>query len=102
MHFLFLLALYFLPAIVAHARHSTSATGITVVNLLLGWTGIGWFATLLWAFFSATWQDYGYYGHLPYQSGVYGPGVYGAGPYGNGAYGQSQAPYYPARYPHRW
>jgi Superinfection immunity protein len=56
MHLLFLLGLYFLPTIVAHSRHSVSATGITIFNLLFGWTGIGWIVCLLWAGLSSSWD----------------------------------------------
>jgi hypothetical protein len=44
-----LFALYFLPAIVAAYRHHPSANAITALNLLLGWTLIGWVAALVWA-----------------------------------------------------
>ena len=63
MHFLLLIALYFLPVIVAHARHSASTTGIFIVNLLFGWTGIGWIACLLWAVCSTSWDTPYYYPH---------------------------------------
>lgn len=46
-----LLLLYFLPTIIA-ANHGHSVTGILLLNLLFGWTGIGWFALLLWAILS--------------------------------------------------
>ncbi|HEY0796931.1 MAG TPA: superinfection immunity protein [Acidisarcina sp.] len=82
---LFLIALYFLPAIIAHARHSTSALGITIVNLLFGWTGIGWIATLLWAMFSASWDWDLRYDHTNY----YTPRYY-------------TPPSYISRYPKRW
>jgi hypothetical protein len=39
---------YFLPAIIANRRHP-NATAITVVNLFLGWTLVGWVAALVWA-----------------------------------------------------
>lgn len=44
---LLLTLLYFLPAIIG--RNKTDATGIFLVNLLLGWTLIGWVAAFLWA-----------------------------------------------------
>jgi hypothetical protein len=48
MTFLFLSAiLYFLPTILA--RHKADFTGILLMNLLLGWTVIGWFVALIWA-----------------------------------------------------
>ncbi|MFZ1938574.1 MAG: superinfection immunity protein [Terracidiphilus sp.] len=54
MHFMiFGIALYFLPAIIAAARHTHNAMGILMLNLFLGWTGIGWFIALLMAICSA-------------------------------------------------
>jgi len=50
MSLLFGLPIYFLPAIVAKTRNNASTTGIFVLNLLLGWTFIGWIAALAWAF----------------------------------------------------
>jgi len=49
MFFLFFcFALYFLPTfIAAHRGHPTG--GIFLLNLLLGWTGIGWFVMVLYA-----------------------------------------------------
>jgi hypothetical protein len=43
---------YFLPTIVA-AHRGHNVTGILLLNLFFGWTGIGWFAMLLWALLSA-------------------------------------------------
>jgi hypothetical protein len=43
---------YFLPTIVA-AHRGHSITGILLLNLFFGWTGIGWFAMLLWSLLSA-------------------------------------------------
>ena len=39
--------LYFLPTIIA--RDKADLTAIFLVNLLLGWTIIGWFIALIWA-----------------------------------------------------
>jgi len=39
--------LYLLPSIIG--RHKYDAMGIFLVNLLLGWTVIGWLIALLWA-----------------------------------------------------
>ena len=48
MTFLFLSALlYFLPTILG--RHKSDVMGIFLVNLLVGWTVIGWFVALIWA-----------------------------------------------------
>ena len=40
---------YFLPTIIAILRKKTSAGGIFVLNLLLGWTVIGWVGALIWS-----------------------------------------------------
>ncbi len=41
-------ALYFLPTLIAsHRGHHVG--GILVLNLLFGWTVVGWFLLLLWA-----------------------------------------------------
>jgi hypothetical protein len=61
MHFLiFMFALYFLPAIIAGARHTHNATAILLLNLLLGWTVVGWFVALLLSIFSAPYYVYYY------------------------------------------
>jgi hypothetical protein len=41
------LLLYFLPAIIAHNKRDSSK--ILLVNLLFGWTVIGWCIALVWA-----------------------------------------------------
>lgn len=43
-------ALYFLPAFIASQRGHPQATGIFVLNLVLGWTFLGWAGALVWAF----------------------------------------------------
>ena len=50
--FSILILLYFLPTIIA-AHHGHSVAGVLLLNLLFGWTGIGWIALLLWALLSA-------------------------------------------------
>jgi hypothetical protein len=47
--YLGVLMLYFTPAMIADARGRKDALPITLVNVLLGWTVIGWFAALVWA-----------------------------------------------------
>lgn len=42
-------AVYFLPAIVAAAGGHRQQTAITVLNLFLGWTLLGWVIALVWA-----------------------------------------------------
>jgi TM2 domain-containing membrane protein YozV len=44
------LTCYFLPTIVAGVRDTANGTGgVFFVNLLLGWTVIGWFVSFIWA-----------------------------------------------------
>jgi hypothetical protein len=43
------IALYLLPAIVACTRAHQSALAIFLLNLLLGWTVLGWIVALVWA-----------------------------------------------------
>src|SRR6516164_2111588 len=40
---------YFAPTIVAKTRGSRDTLAIFLVNLFLGWTGVGYFASLVWA-----------------------------------------------------
>lgn len=40
---------YFLPTILAVIRRKSSAVGIFLLNLFLGWTLIGWIGALIWA-----------------------------------------------------
>lgn len=44
--------LYFLPAVIALLRGHRNAGAITVLNLLLGWTLVGWVVALVWSFTS--------------------------------------------------
>jgi len=41
-----MLAIYFLPAIIASVREHARVTQITIMNVLFGWTIIGWAAAL--------------------------------------------------------
>lgn len=41
--------LYLIPSIEADARGHRDAFSITLVNVLLGWTIVGWFAARAWA-----------------------------------------------------
>jgi hypothetical protein len=40
---------YFLPSIIAAARSKRDLVSILVLNLLLGWTAVGWVVALVWA-----------------------------------------------------
>ena len=41
--------LHFLPAILAHVRRHRQSAAITLINLFLGWTGLGWVLAFFWA-----------------------------------------------------
>lgn len=43
------LGIYFLPSFIVWKKTKKSATAIFVLNLLAGWTGIGWLIALIWA-----------------------------------------------------
>ena len=45
---------YFLPTIIAFARKKDNAGGVFALNFFLGWTFIGWIASLIWALSSNT------------------------------------------------
>ncbi|MGB5831085.1 MAG: superinfection immunity protein [Thiohalocapsa sp.] len=47
---LLVLFAYFIPAFAAWERKHHNKMAITALNLLLGWTLIGWIAALVWAF----------------------------------------------------
>ena len=44
-----LIALHFLPGIVATRRHHPNALAIWLINIFFGWTLIGWVIALVWA-----------------------------------------------------
>jgi hypothetical protein len=48
--FAFGVGIYFLPTIVALARHAIRWPTVAVVNVLLGWSLIGWAVALVMAF----------------------------------------------------
>ena len=45
-----ILALYFLPSMIAYNRKVKSIGSLVVVNIFLGWTFIGWVVALSWSF----------------------------------------------------
>lgn len=50
---LILLVLYIVPVLLAWTLNNPHLLGITLLDLLLGWTIIGWIAALVWALASA-------------------------------------------------
>lgn len=50
--FFSLLGGYFLPALIANAREHQNKREIFRVNLLLGWTVVGWLGALIWSLVS--------------------------------------------------
>ena len=46
---LLLVVLYFAPSIIALARSHHNKLAIFALNLLLGWTGLGWIGALIWS-----------------------------------------------------
>lgn len=44
-----LVALYFVPSIVANNRGHRNKGSIVATNILLGWTFVGWCVALIWA-----------------------------------------------------
>ncbi len=41
--------IYIIPALVASLRDHHNRNAIIALNLLLGWTALGWIAALVWA-----------------------------------------------------
>lgn len=41
--------LYYLPSLIASTKDHHNAKPIFIMNLLLGWTGLGWVTALAWA-----------------------------------------------------
>ncbi len=51
---LLVVAIYMLPTLIAYARDIPQRPTITVVNIVLGWTLIGWTIVFLWALLAET------------------------------------------------
>ena len=45
----FVIFVYLLPSFVALQRKHANTTAICVLNILIGWSFIGWVAALVWA-----------------------------------------------------
>lgn len=48
--FLIGIIVYFIPTFVARSRNHYQKTAITVLNIVAGWTFLGWVGALVWAF----------------------------------------------------
>jgi hypothetical protein len=57
--------LYFLPSLIAAARQTHNAVGVFLLNLFLGWTGIGWIIAFIIAICSSPWPAHCYYQYPP-------------------------------------
>jgi len=44
-----LVAVYFLPGLVAYKRDHQNAASIMLLNLFLGWTLLGWIGAMVWS-----------------------------------------------------
>ena len=55
--FLFMVVIYFTPAIIADVRGRDGKNMIALMNLLLGWTVLGWIILLVVAFTGRTQRD---------------------------------------------
>ena len=44
-----IIAIYFVPSIIASVRHAKHSDGIVALNFFLGWTVLGWIAAMIWA-----------------------------------------------------
>lgn len=63
---LIMLAVYFVPFLVAIGRKTYQIGAIFLINFLLGWTVIAWFAALIWAVAGETAAEHLYrYGQKP-------------------------------------
>jgi hypothetical protein len=40
---------YFIPTVVSALRHKRNTVPLFLVNLFLGWSGIGWLVVLVWS-----------------------------------------------------
>ena len=63
------IGLYFVPYIIG--RNKVNSTGIFWLNLLLGFTVVGWFGALIWAFISPETAAWNYTcPHCGYKNGL--------------------------------
>jgi hypothetical protein len=51
------LAIYFIPTVIAAVRAIDHGAGVFLLNLVLGWTLIGWVGALIWALCATGYED---------------------------------------------
>lgn len=49
MEALLIIVLYFVPTVIAWRRDHKNLIAIFLLNVLLGWSGIGWIGALIWS-----------------------------------------------------
>ncbi|EIW8657862.1 superinfection immunity protein [Klebsiella pneumoniae] len=49
---IFAIIIYVLPGVIASSREHKNSTAIWVLNIVLGWSFLGWIAALVWSFTS--------------------------------------------------
>jgi hypothetical protein len=47
---IFIIVFYFSPSITAHQRHTRNKSQVTILNVLLGWTILGWIIAFIMAY----------------------------------------------------
>ncbi len=49
-----IVALYLIPTLIAFRRNIQGRWGVTIINVLFGWTAFGWVVALIWAVSAAS------------------------------------------------
>lgn len=83
---------YLVPAVIAACRRHSNAGAILALNLLTGWTLIGWIVALVWSFTDNV-RRAGFSGVQPTQVLIYAPPIHPV--MTGGAGGRSPAGYLP-------
>lgn len=64
-HLAILIGIYLLPTLIARGRHLPERGAIAALNILLGWTFLGWIVALIWAITAPAPYPYVYYVQPP-------------------------------------
>lgn len=80
--------MYMLPWAIAATRHKENTVTIALLNLFLGWSGVGWIVCLVMACLADPVRPVVGYGYQPPTAvpGPYAQAPYAQAPYANGAY----------------